>query len=139
MSDSLGPMDCSTPGFPLLHYLLRFAQTHVHWVGDVIQPSHPLSPCLLLLPSVFPGSGSFPRRQLFATGSELQLQHQSFQWIFRVDFLWDWLVWFPCCPRDSQESFPAPQFKNFIYLLPITYIDQSIRVSVAEDMLGAYT
>ena len=35
---------------------------------------------------------------------ELQLQHQSFQWIFRVAFLQDWLVWFPCCPRDFQES-----------------------------------
>ena len=38
------PMDCSTPGFPVLHYLLQFAQTHIHCVGDAIQPSHPLSP-----------------------------------------------------------------------------------------------
>ena len=38
------PMDCSTPGFPLLYYLPEFAQTHVHWVSDAIQPSHPLSP-----------------------------------------------------------------------------------------------
>ena len=37
-------MDCSTPGFPVLHQLPEFVQTHVHWVGDVIQPSHPLSP-----------------------------------------------------------------------------------------------
>ena len=37
-------MDCSTPGFPVLHYLLEFAQTHVHGAGDAIQPSHPLSP-----------------------------------------------------------------------------------------------
>ena len=37
-------MDCSTPGFPVLHYLLEFAQTHVHWVDDAIPPSHPLSP-----------------------------------------------------------------------------------------------
>ena len=36
-------MDCSTPGFPVLHYLLEFAQTHVHWVGDTIRPSHPRS------------------------------------------------------------------------------------------------
>ena len=46
-------MDCSTPGFPVLHYLPEFAQIHVHWVGDAIQPSvlcHPL----LLLPSIFP-------------------------------------------------------------------------------------
>ena len=37
------PMDCSTPGFPVQHQLLEFAQTHVHWVSDAIQPSHPLS------------------------------------------------------------------------------------------------
>ena len=36
-------MDCSTPGFPVLHYLPEFAQTHVHWIGDAIQASHPLS------------------------------------------------------------------------------------------------
>ena len=38
------PMDCSTPGFPVLHYLSQFIQTQVHWVSDAIQPSHPLSP-----------------------------------------------------------------------------------------------
>ena len=37
-------MNCSTPGFPVHHYLLEFAQSHVHWVGNTIQPSHPLSP-----------------------------------------------------------------------------------------------
>ena len=44
------PMDCSTPGFLVLHQLPELAQTHVHWVGDSIQPSHPLSPHLLLPP-----------------------------------------------------------------------------------------
>ena len=47
------PMDWSTPGFPVLYHLREFAQTHVHWVGDAIQSSHPLL-SLLLLPSVFP-------------------------------------------------------------------------------------
>ena len=37
-------MDCSTPGFPVLHYLPEFAQTHIHWIDDAIQPSHPPSP-----------------------------------------------------------------------------------------------
>ena len=37
------PMDCSVPGFPVLHYLLETAQTHVHWASDSIQPSYPLS------------------------------------------------------------------------------------------------
>ena len=43
---------------------------------------------------------------------ELQLQHQSFQWIFRTDFLWDWLIWSPCCPKDSQNSSRAPQSES---------------------------
>ena len=47
------PMECSMPGLPVLHYLLEFAQTHVHWITDAIQPSHPLLPLLLLL-SIFP-------------------------------------------------------------------------------------
>ena len=38
------PMDCDMPGFPVLHYLPEFAQTHVHWANDTIQPAHPLSP-----------------------------------------------------------------------------------------------
>ena len=46
-------MDCSTPGLFVPHHLLEFAQTHAHWISDATQPSHPLSP-LLLLPSVFP-------------------------------------------------------------------------------------
>ena len=47
------PMDCNMPDFPVLHGLLGFTQTHVHWVSDAIQPSHPLL-SLLLLPSIFP-------------------------------------------------------------------------------------
>ena len=64
------PMDCSTPGFPVLHYLPEFAQTHMHWVSDAIQPSHPL---LLSSPSafsLFPTSGSFLMTQLFASGGQ---------------------------------------------------------------------
>ena len=59
------PMDCSSPGFPVHHQLLELTQTHVHWVGDAIQPSHPLCPLLLL-----PSSGSFPMSQLFASGGQ---------------------------------------------------------------------
>ena len=44
VSDSSNPMKCSTPGFPVLHYLPEFAQTHVHWIRDTIQPSHLLLP-----------------------------------------------------------------------------------------------
>ena len=55
------PMDYSTPGFPVLHYLLEFPQTPVHWVGDAIQPSHPLL-SLLLLPSIFPSIRVFSNK-----------------------------------------------------------------------------
>ena len=62
------PMDCSTPSFPVLHYLPEFAQTHVHWISDAIQPSHssvaPFSSCLWSFP------GSFPMSQLFASGGQ---------------------------------------------------------------------
>ena len=47
------PMDCSMPGLPVHHQLLEFTRTHVHWVGDAIQPSHPLS-SPSFLPSIFP-------------------------------------------------------------------------------------
>ena len=69
VSDSLRPMDCSTPGFPALHHLPAPAQTHVHWVSDLIQPSHPLSspspPALYLSQHQF-----FPMSQLFASGGQ---------------------------------------------------------------------
>ena len=62
------PTDCSMPGSPVLHHFPEFAQIRVYWVSDAVQPSHPLSP-LLLLPS-FPASGSFPVSQLFASGGQ---------------------------------------------------------------------
>ena len=43
------PVDCSTPGFPVLHYLLEFAQAHVYWVSDAVQPSYPLLPASVAL------------------------------------------------------------------------------------------
>ena len=81
---------CNTPGFPVLHHLPEFEQTHVHWVGDAIQPFCPLS-------SPSPPAFNLSQHQgLFQWVSSLyqlakvlgfQLQHQSFQWIFRIDFL----------------------------------------------------
>ena len=58
------PMEYSKPGFPVLHHLPEFAQTHGHWVNDAIHPSYPLSP-FSSCPQSFPTSGSFPRCQLF--------------------------------------------------------------------------
>ena len=84
-----GPMECSIPGLPVHHQLLEITQTHVHWVGDAIQPSHPLS-------SPSPPAFNLSQHQgLFqwvssshqvAKELEFQPQHQSFQWILRTDF-----------------------------------------------------
>ena len=83
-------MNHSTPGLPVHHQLPEFTQTHVHWVGDAIQPSHPLS---------FPSPSTFNLSQhqgLFqwissshqvAKVLEFQFQHQSFQWTLRTDLL----------------------------------------------------
>ena len=109
------PMDYSTPGFLIHHQPPQLAQTYAHWVGNAIQSSHPLS-------SPFPPVFNLSQHQGLFQGVrsshqvakvlELQLQYQPFQWILRTDFLWDWLIWSPCSPRDSQESSPIPQFKS---------------------------
>ena len=101
-------------------------------VSDAIQPSHPLS-------SPSPPAFNLSQHQgLFQWVSsshqvakvlefQFQLKH-SFQWIFRTDFLLEWLVWSPGSPRDSQESSPTPQFKSnssafsFLYSLTLTSI-----------------
>ena len=106
------PMDCSMPGFPVLHYLPEFAQTRVHWVNDTIQPSH-----LLSSPSAH--AFNFSQQQdlfqwissLHQVAKVLELQHQSFQWIFRVDFLKGDLVWSPFYSKNSQESSPTSEFE----------------------------
>ena len=83
-------MDCSTPGFPVHHKLTDHTQTHVHLVSDAIQPPYPLS---APSPSAFNLSQQQDLFQWISSSHqvakvmELQLQHQSFQWMFRVDFL----------------------------------------------------
>ena len=126
-------MDGSPPGFLGLRYLQEPAQTHVHWVGDAIQLSHPLLPLSPLALDLSQHQGLFQwiaSSHQVAKVLELQLQHQSFQFrvdprlilllklgLFRIDFLQDWLVWFPCCPRAFQESSPAPEFQSINSLM----------------------
>ena len=108
-------MDCSIPGHPVHHQLLEFTQTHVHWVSDAIQPSHSLSSLSSPTFNLSHHQGLLKRVSYLhqvAKVSELQLQHQFFQWIFRTNFLQDWLVWFLYDPRDCQESSPTPEFKS---------------------------
>ena len=115
MSDSLLPCGLKHTSLfcPLLS--LEFAKTHVHWFNDAIQPSHlllPTSPtafCLSQHQGLFQWIGSSHHVAKFL---ELQLQHQSFQWTFKVDLLWDWFIWSLRSPRDSQESSPIPQFNS---------------------------
>ena len=127
-------MNHGTPGLPVHHQLLEFTQTHVHWVSDAIQLSHPpLSPsppafnlsfnlllllgpyhfCPLLSPS-FP-SGSFQMIQLFASGGQ-NTGVSALTSVLPVNtqdqFTLDGLVGSPCSPRDSHESSPTPQFKS---------------------------
>ena len=82
------PVDSSTPGFPPLHHLPEFAQTHVHSVGDAIQPSHPLLSPSPLAFSLSQHQGFF---QWVSSSHQvtkvLELQHRSFQSRFRTDFL----------------------------------------------------
>ena len=87
---------------------------------ELVMPSNHLILChpLLLLPSFFPITRVFfqwvSSSHQVAKVLALQLQHQSFQWIFRVDFLQDWLVWSPCNPRNSQKFSPTPHFKKSV-------------------------
>ena len=109
------PMNCSTPGLRVHHQLPDFTQTHIHWVSDAIQPSHPLSS-----PSP-PAPNPSQHQSLFqwvnssydmAKILEFQLQHHSLQRNPRADLLQNGLLGSPCSPRDSQESSPTPQFKS---------------------------
>ena len=89
------PMDCSMPGLPVHHQLLELIQTHVHRVGDAIQPSHPLRP-LLLLPLIFPSI------RVFSNESTLRIRWPKY-WSFSfsislsneysglISFRMDWL------------------------------------------------
>ena len=108
------PIDCSTPGFPVLYYLPEFAQTHVHWVDDAIQPSHPL----LSPPS--PAS-VFPSVRVFSNESALHIRLPKY-WSFSfsisptnehsglISFTIDWFDLLVV--QRTQESSPTSQFKG---------------------------
>ena len=110
-------MDCSTPGLRVYHRLPKLAQTHVHRVSDDIQPSHPLLSPSLPAFNLSQHQGLFKWvNSLHQVAKVLELQHQSFQWIFRTDFLQDGLVGSPWTPRDSQESSPHTN-KTICYIV----------------------
>ena len=91
----------------------EFTQSLAHRVGDAIYAPHPLLPPSTFALDLSQHQGLFQWvGALHQVAKILELRHQSFKWLFRVDFLWDWLVWYPCSPQDSQESSSAPQFES---------------------------
>ena len=106
-------MDCSTPGFPVLHYLLEFAQAHVHWLSNAAQPSYPLLPASVAL-SLSQHQGLFQW-----VGSS---NHMDKDWSFNfsispsneysglISFRIDWFDL--AVQGTSQESSPAPQLES---------------------------
>ena len=107
-------MNCSKPDFPILHHLLEFAQTQVHWVNDATQPSHPCPPVLNLSQhqGLFQWVGISHQ---VARVLKLQLQHQSSQWIFRVDsHKIDWFDLFAA--QGTLKSFSSTTVQNHQFL-----------------------
>ena len=120
-------MDCSKPGFPVLHCLLKFAQTHVHWVGDAI---HLILCRPLLLPSIFPSIRVF--------SNELPLHIRSSKdWSFSISSSNEYsglicfrIDWFDLLAvQGTLKSSPAPQFKSIsssalslLYGTALTYV-----------------
>ena len=105
-------MVCSTPGFPVLHYLLKFAQTHVHWIGDAIQLSHslsPPSPAALNLSA----TASFPVSRLLASGDQSIGASASASVHPVTTQSWFPLGWLDLLAvQGPQESSPAPQSES---------------------------
>ena len=108
-------MDCSRPGFPVFHYLPEFAQTHVHWVGDAIQPSNPLLSPFPPTLNLFQHPGSFPVSRLFESGG-LSIGASASASVLPMN-LQSWfplgltgLIFLPS--KGLSESSPAPQFES---------------------------
>ena len=120
-------LNWSMPGFPIHHQLPELAETHVHQVGEALPSSHPVS-------STSPPAFNLSQHQgLFQWVSsshqvakvlELQLQHQSFQWIIRTDFFFDWLIWSPCSPRRVVSC--VVDFSYLSQSLPETCVELSL-------------
>ena len=120
------PRNCGSPGLPVHHQLPEFTQTHVHRVGDAIQPSHLLSSPFLPAPNPSQHQDLFPVSQLFAPGGQ-SIGVSALTSVLPMN-IQDWSPW---SPRDSQESSPTPQFKginslvlSFLYSPPLTSIHE---------------
>ena len=134
VSDSCDPMDCSMPGFPVHHQLPKLVLTHVHWVGDVIQPLYPLL-------SPFPPTFNLSQHQMFSNESAHPIRWPKYQ-IFSfsispsneysrlISFRMDWFYFLAV--HGTLESSPTPQFRSinsfmlsFLYGPTLTSIHDS--------------
>ena len=133
----LSCMDCSTPGLPVHHHLPEFTQTHIHRVGDAIQPSHPLSSNFPPVPNPSQQEGV----RVFSNESTLRMRWPKY-WSFSfsmipskehpmTDLLQNGLVGSPCNPRDSEESSPTPQFKS-INSLALSFLHSPTLTSIHD-------
>ena len=128
------PMDCSMPALPVHHQLLEFIQTHVHWVGDAIQSSHPLSSPSPLAFHLFQLHGHF-KSQFYASGGQgigvsalASVLPMNIQGWF--PFKMDWFR-YPFSPRDSQESSPKTQLKS-INCLGLSFLYSPTHTSIYD-------
>ena len=126
------PMDCSMLGFPVHYQFLELAQTHVHGVGDAIQPSHPLSSPLSSCPQSFPASGSFPVSQFFTSGGQ-SIEVSASASVLPMN-IQDWFPlgvtsWISLQSKGLSRVFSTPQIKSinssalsFLYSSTLTSI-----------------
>ena len=115
VSNSLQPHESQHARPPCPSPLPESTQTNVHWVSDVIQPSHPLSSPSSPAHNLSQHQGLFKwvsSSHQVAKVLEFQLQHQSSQRTPRTDLFKDELVGSPCSPKDSEEASPTSQFKS---------------------------
>ena len=101
------PKDCSMPGLPFHHQLLESTQTHVHWVGDAIKPSHPLSP-----PSP---TSIFPSIRVFSNESALFIRCQSI-WVSALGLFLLLLLFCFCLFKFAQQILILQKSRRTKYL-----------------------
>ena len=102
------PMNRSTPGLPVHHQLLEFTQTHVHWVGDAIQPSHPLLSPSPLAFNLSQHQGLFQwvsSSHQVANVLEFQLQHQVLPMNIQNSFPLGWTGWISLLSKGLSRVF----------------------------------
>ena len=99
------PLDCSKAGFPVFHHLLEFAQTHIHWIGDVIQPSSPLSPPFPPVLTLSQHQGLFQRVGSSHQGEDTKSKSRVPRLANRVHkYPWDTTLWSDVLALGSGEG-----------------------------------